>query len=275
MRPPVSTATRLCAVLGDPVEHSLSPAIHGAALDASGIDAQFVAHHVGAAQLGDAVAGMRALGYVGASITVPHKQAVMDHCDVISDRARRIGAVNCLKFVAGKVHGDNTDAPGFVAALGEAGVAVGGQRIVLLGGGGAARAVWAGLIDAGAAEVVVSARRPDAVSFCAAQPMSRETLAPLLHGVDLVVDCTSAALEPSADQAFADLVDLSGLPSTAAVSTLVYHRATALLSAAASRGLVTVDGAGMLVHQGAIAFGWWFGQAADTKVMSAALRAAM
>lgn len=267
----LTSSTRLAAVLGWPVAHSKSPALHNAAFAAAGVDAVFVALPVPPADLATVIRALAATGALGASVTIPHKEAVIAACTRVDPLAARCGAVNCLVFEDGDVVGHNTDAGGFVDALAEAGIDPGDGRAVLLGGGGAARAVAAGLDDAGA-DVVVVARRPDAVTWCDAAPWGE--LATLLDGAALLVDCTSAGLAADTDQALADTVPLERLGSTAAVATLVYHRATELVRRAAQRGLATTDGAGMLLHQGARAFTLWTGQPAPIAVMRAALAAA-
>jgi shikimate dehydrogenase len=271
--PAVTAKTRIAAVLGWPVAHSKSPAIHNAAFAAAGVDAVFVALAVPPPDFATVVRALAAAGALGASVTIPHKEAAAAACTRVDPLAARTGAVNCLVFEGGDVVGHNTDAGGFVDALRDANIdpRLGPRgRAVLLGGGGAARAVAAGLADAGA-DVTVVARRPDAVTWCAAAPWT--SLASHLDGAALLVDCTSAALAADTDLALADAVPLDRLPTTAAVATLVYHRATELCRRAASRGNATMDGMGMLLHQGARAFTLWTGLPAPVDVMRAALGA--
>jgi shikimate dehydrogenase len=260
--------TPIGAVLGWPVTHSRSPAMHNAAFAALGIDAAFVALAIPPESLHHAVAGLAAGRFLGASVTVPHKEAVLALCDRVEPLAARIGAVNCLVFDDGRVIGHNTDAGGFVDSLVEAGVDVAGRRAVLLGAGGAARAVHAGLVDAGAASVRVRARRPGAATWIAAAPWDGP-----LDDADLLVDCTPAALDPITEPAVNDTIALDTLPSDAVVISLVYHRRPLLLDRAVARGHVAVDGRGMLVHQGARAFQLWLGRRPPTDVMHAALSA--
>lgn len=272
--------TRLAAVIGAPVAHSLSPALHNAAFAAIGLDAVYVALHVEPADLAAAVAGFRAVGILGVSVTVPHKHAVAAFCDQLAGPAERIGAVNCLVFerTGGslRVIGHNTDAGGFVDSLvGELGMDPAGARVLLLGAGGAARAVHAGLCDAGAAQVDVVARTPAQASWVHAEPWTEGALAALCRDADLVVDCTSAALSPEREAAMPAAVPVELLPAHAAVASLVYHRQPALLAAAQARGLRTLGGAGMLVHQGARAFGLWTARDAPIAVMWAAMHAAL
>ncbi len=242
--------------------------MHNAAFRATGMDAVFLAMHVEPADVAAAVAGLRALGALGASVTVPHKQAVMAACDRIESPADVIGAVNCLVFEpGGAVVGHNTDAGGFVDGLG---TSPAGKRAVLLGSGGAARAVCAGLTDAGAAVEVV-ARTPARATWARSRPWTADALADAIGGCDLLVDCTSMGLSAEAEAAVPVPVPLDRLGPDAIVSTLVYHRETALLADARARGLRTLDGKLMLVHQGARAFALWTGQPPPVDAMLAAL----
>lgn len=264
----ITAKTRVGAVLGWPVEHSRSPAMHNAAFAAAGIDAVFVALAVPARRVVEVVRGLGAAGVLGASVTVPLKEAVRAACDRLDPSAERTGAVNCLVFDGGEVIGHNTDAGGYVDAIVEADVEVRGARAVILGAGGAARAVHAGLTDAGAT-VEVIARRPSAANWTTARPWDRDTLTEAFARATLLVDCTSIALDPAAEADVVAELPLDALPPDAAVSSLVYHRTPLLLARAGGRR--TVDGKGMLVHQGARAFTLWLGVPAPVDVMRAAL----
>jgi len=269
----VGGSTRVGAVLGWPVEHSRSPSLHNAAFAAVGLDAVFVAFGVPPEGLGAAVRGLAALGALGASVTVPHKEAAVGLCDEIVRPADRIGAVNCLVFAEGRVIGHNTDAHGFVDALHDRHWDPRGKRALLLGAGGAARAVAAGLGDAGASVEVV-ARRPGAVAFAPAFPWQSDVIAARFTAADLVVDCTPLALHDTAEAPLAAL-PVAALPPHALVASLVYHRRGALLDHAARRNLRILDGRGMLVHQGARAFALWTGRTAPLAVMTSALEASI
>ncbi|WP_428267163.1 shikimate dehydrogenase family protein [Haliangium sp.] len=274
----ITARTRVGAVIGDPVDHSLSPALHNAAFAAAELDAVFVAWRVEAAELPTAVTGFRALDLLGVSVTVPHKQAVIACCDRLAGTAEAIGAVNCLTFERSttggrtRVVGHNTDAGGFVDALVEdTGSEPEGAWAVVLGAGGAARAVAAGLRERGAERVDIVARRPDAVSWAQAVPWTTAALEPLCRGCDLLVDCTPLALSAASETRAPASIPIDLLPDHAVVCSLVYHRDPALLAAARACGLATMNGAGMLVHQGARAFSLWTGQTAPVAVMWAAL----
>lgn len=261
--------TRLAAVLGWPVTHSRSPQLLNAAFAATGVDAVLVPIGVPPAELTTAVAALRAIGALGASVTVPHKLAAAALCDELSPSARAIGAVNCLHVDGARLIGHNTDEAGFVDGLTAAGYDVRGKRAVLLGAGGAARAVAYGLRGGRAIEVI--ARRPADVRWARAWPWTDDQLRDCFGRADLVVDCTSVGLGGPDEPAMVDTLPLDALRPTAWVASLVYHRPTRLLERAGERGLATIDGRAMLVHQGARAFTIWTGLPAPVEVMARAL----
>jgi shikimate dehydrogenase len=256
--------TRVAAVIGWPIHHSLSPAIHNAAFAETGIDAVLVPIDVPPDGLGVVVSALRAMRALGASVTVPHKVAVAALCDDLAPTARAIGAVNCLQLDGDRVIGHNTDAAGFVDALAEIGFALAGKRAVLLGAGGAARAIAVGLGRECTVEIV--ARRP--LDWAPSQPW--DAMRDALAGADLVIDCTPTALGEGED-AFVDALPLDALPADALVVSLVYHRRPLLLERAAARGHRVLDGASMLVHQAARAFTIWTNHAAPIDAMRAAV----
>jgi shikimate dehydrogenase len=260
--------TRLAAVIGWPVEHSRSPQLLNAAFAAAGIDAVMVPLAVPPERFADAVAGLRAMRALGASVTVPHKLAAASVCDELAPAARAIGAVNCLHLDEDRLVGHNTDEGGFTDGLIAAGFDLRGARALVLGAGGAARAVAYGLRGARAVEVV--ARRADSISWAPAWPWTAEHLRDTFARADLVVDCTSSALGTD-EAAFVDALPLEALQPRTWVATLVYHRPTILLERAKARGHSTVDGRAMLVHQGARSFSLWTGHPAPIDVMTRAL----
>ena len=282
----INPTMRLAAVLGWPIGHSRSPQIMNAAFAALGIDALLVAIGVPPDGLAAAVAGLRSQRALGASVTIPHKLAVIALCDEISDAARAIGAVNCLQFAGEQLIGHNTDEGGFTDGLVASGwpkaaIASGGSRVngpsrtggpsraVVLGAGGAARAVTYAL--RGAHEVDVIARRPNDVVWTAARPWTELELRDRFEHADLVIDCTSLGLGGPDEIAVTNALPLDALPPEAWVATLVYHRSTRLLERARELGHPTLDGRPMLVHQAARAFTIWTGQAAPIAIMTAAL----
>jgi shikimate dehydrogenase len=287
----VNAETTLLGIFGWPVKHSRSPAMHHAAARALGLNLAYIPFPVDPVNLGDAVRGLRALGLRGVNVTLPHKEQVMAFLDDVHPDARAIGAVNTVIHEPdGTLRGENTDAPGLVRSLEEAGVPLDGARVLVLGAGGAARAAVVGLARRGAAEVVVVARRAEQAQALAAD------LNPALDGrvralgegdaqavrdayskTRLLVQATSATLAGRPDaQAFADALPLERLPAEARVVDLVYQpRETTVMARAAARELLCVDGLGMLVHQGALAFTRWTGHEAPVAVMRAALEASL
>lgn len=267
------------AVVGHPVAHSLSPAMHRAALDALGRpDVSYEAIDVVPTDLASALARLRDAGFVGLNVTLPHKTSVIAHVVSIDDAARAIGAVNTLSFDANGWVGTNTDVIGLARSLAESGVAIDAARVVVLGAGGAARASVVAL--AAAREVIVVARRAEAATRVAAlhargRPSTFAALADAFSDADLVIQASSATLGADAD-AFVRSLPLARLTPRAVVVDLVYRpRETVLLSAARARGLRVVDGVGMLVHQGAASLERWIGRAPPVDVMRAAVERAL
>ena len=267
-------------LVGDPVSHSLSPAIQQPAFDALGIPARYELWPTPAAELPARVAGLRALDALGANVTVPHKVAVIGLLDAVAALARRAGAVNTIVNRDGRLLGDNTDIHGFAVALGDACPDAAGRSALILGAGGAARAVSLALAGMGVASVAVANRDPDRAARLAADvgpPTPRvvaydaATLSDELKRATLLVNATSVGWRPG--EAPLPLGLLDALPAGALVVDLTY-RDTDLLAAARQRGLATLDGLPMLVHQGARAFELWTGKPAPLAAMLAAARRA-
>ena len=263
----ISGSTRLAALIGAPVRHSLSPAIHNAAFRAAGLDWVYVALPVAAGGVPDALAGMRALGIGGLNVTMPHKEAAHDAMDVLDPAAAALRTVNTVvPLPDGRLAGYTTDGAGFLDALRiDEGVDVAGMRVVVIGAGGAARSVIDALARAGAARVIVVNRSPDnAVSAAALAGSvgSTGTMADVV-AADLVVNATPIGMGTEAMP-----VDAASLRSGQIVTDLVYHPLdTALLRAARAAGATAVDGLGMLVHQAAHSFRLWTGVDAPVAVM--------
>jgi shikimate dehydrogenase len=270
---PISGATRLAAVIGSPIRHSLSPAIHNAAFAAAGLDWRFLALEVAPGDARRALDGMRALGFGGLSVTTPHKDDVAALVDERTDDADALGAVNCVvPLPAGGLRGDNTDGPGFVAALRATGIDPAGLRCRVLGAGGAARSVVLALARAGAAEVGVVNRTPAKAERAAALAGAVGLVTDRWDDADLVVNATSVGMGGTGQVP----LDVAALTQDHIVAELVVHPVrTPLLEAAAAAGCRTVDGVGMLVHQAAAAFESWTGAAAPVGVMEEAARAGL
>lgn len=264
--------TRLAIVIGDPVRHSLSPAIHNAAFAACDLDWVFLACEVPEGRVPEALAGAAALGVEGLSVTMPHKAAVADAVDDLSPAARLLGAVNCVARDGERLVGHNTDGDGFVDALAEgAGWTAKDARCVVLGAGGAARAVVLALAAAGAAEVAVVNRTPRNAEDAAALAGDRGRVVEATETgrFDLVVNATPLGMTGHGGPSLPLDPDL--LRPGQILVDLVYEPAeTALLAAARERGLRAFGGVGMLVHQAARAFELWTGAEAPVEAMAAA-----
>lgn len=268
--------TRVLAVIGHPVAHSLSPVIHNAAFAALDLDWVYVALPVPAGSGGDAVRSLRHLGLAGLNVTAPHKEAAAEACDDLSDEAALLRAVNTVIVREdGSIRGESTDGPGFLDSLAEEGVDCRGTRTLVLGGGGAARAVVVALVRAGA-EVVVGARDPSRASRAGALAGGGAVLSlgeaeRSLAEFALVVQATSVGM--AGEEAVLDASRLG--PGQVAID-LVYHPAdTRFLLAAKEAGARTVGGIGMLVHQAAHSFRIWTGHEAPLAVMWTAARDAL
>jgi shikimate dehydrogenase len=262
--------TRVAAVIGRPVRHSLSPAIYNAAFAATGLDWVFLAFEVGEDEVPAALDGVRALGIDGLSVTMPAKEAVARAVDRLSPAAAALGAVNCVVRDGRRLIGHNTDGDGFVDALhAELGVGLSGARVVVVGAGGAARAVVRSAALAGA-EVVVIGRSPARAAAAAelAGASGRVGDAVDLAGATIVVNATPVGM--GADDALPIEPEL--LHSGLVVVDLVYHPLeTHFLRAARARGVPGVNGVGMLLHQAAHQFRLLTGVEPPLDAMRAAL----
>jgi shikimate dehydrogenase len=257
-------------VIGWPVAHSKSPVMQTAALQALGIEGEYQAHAVAPDEVAQFIEHAPAKGFRGLNVTIPHKEVAFKLCQP-DELAARVGAVNTLVFDGGVPVGHNTDVHGFVELVKEAGGALEGN-VVLLGAGGAARAVAVAVHGRGKCAVVSRTPRSFAVDGHAltVTPWDEELLAKLLARADLVVDATPRGLDASAPP-----IDLSTVQPHAVVIDLVVARDTALTKAAKARGLKAAAGTAMLVHQGARAFELWTGKPAPVEVMRQALDAAL
>jgi len=286
--------TQMVGLIGWPVEHSLSPVMHNAAFDALGLNWRYVPLPVPPGQVEAAVRGLAALGFRGANVTVPHKQAVVQMLNSVGPNARHLGAVNTILIVQGedgstRLNGYNTDDTGFVGALREGGYEPEeGRRAVVVGAGGAARAVVFGLLQSGSGEIVVLNRTPqraealvsdlrgfgDQGSRLQTLPLTVETLVESARSADLLVNATTVGMWPHTDGSF--WPESVPLPAHLTVFDLVYRPLeTRLLRQARESGAHTISGLGMLVRQGAVAFEMWTGEPAPVDVMRAACERAL
>lgn len=255
-------------LIGYPVSHSLSPRVHTAALRALGLEGSYTAIPVPAEQLQPTLRTLVEGGYTGLNVTIPHKQAVMVLMDELSEDARAIGAVNTIIATHGRLCGHNTDGVGFLRALQEAGFGPQGQNVLVLGAGGAARAVVYSLKQSGARVTIWNRTAQRAVDLAREfQVQSTAIGAADLSGTwDLIVNTTSAGMFPDVDSS---PVRLSAEGLTArCVYDLVYNpRETMLLGQARSAGAQAIGGLTMLVYQAAEAFRLWTGCGAPVQVM--------
>lgn len=276
----VRGSTRVVGIIGDPVAHSLSPAMHNAAFSALAMDWVYVPFPVAPTSLGQAIRGLRALGIAGVNVTVPHKEAVLRYLDGSSELARRVGAVNTIVHRSGQLWGENTDVYGVRQAL--RAVRLRGASAMVVGAGGAARAVLVALEQAGVRRVILANR-----TVARARRVARQLGTPtffidvhdlgaledprLLAHVRLVVNTTSVGLH---GEGFFPL-NVDATPAECVFFDLVYGRRTEFLGRAQAAGRLTIDGTEMLLYQGAAAFRLWTGRRPPVEVMRDALTMAL
>ena len=276
----ISGRTRILGVIGDPVQHTGSPVMHNAALVATGLDYAYVAFHVRCDQVQTVPAAMRALGIRGLNVTVPHKVSIMEGLDEISDEARVIGAVNTISNDDGHLTGHNTDAYGVAASLEhDGGLQTFPSKAVLLGAGGAARAVLYVLLQRPEVEEVALLNRSAGRAQQLAEDLDPEGKRVRVGSLGdcnrvgdagLLINTTSVGMEPEEDQS--PVVDETCLHDGLVVLDLVYRPLrTRLLAQAEKAGARVVEGLGMFGHQGARAFEIWTGKQAPVADMRRAL----
>jgi shikimate dehydrogenase len=276
----IDASTVICAVIGNPIEHSLSPAIHNAAFAACGLNWAYVAYRV--AELKQAIEGIRALGIRGVSVTIPHKVAVMSLLDTVDEAARTIGSINTIVNTNGHLAGYNSDGEGALQALRDAGSDPTGKRVVILGSGGAARAITIALAlkappekltILGAVEEEVlrlssDSSRRGAVAV-AGELLIDTSLSSALHDCEILIHATPIGMHPKSDQS---LVPAHLLHKNLVVFDIVYNPLkTRLLMDAERAGCTVLPGIEMFLNQAAVQFKLWTGQEAPRKVMRAVL----
>jgi shikimate dehydrogenase len=293
----ITSRTRVVGVFADPVEHTLSPPMQNAAFAQMGLPYAYVPWHVKAANLPAAVEAVRALSLAGVNVTIPHKVAVMDLLDEITPVARLIGAVNTIENRHGYLVGHNTDAPGFLRSLTEeAGVEPASKHVLILGAGGAARAIAVQMVLSGAKQVTVANRTNEkAAELCqhlaavantevsskrsvrlATAQLDQDTpdFQAAVAAADILINTTAVGMYPKHE--VPPLAPASLMRPEQLVCDIVYTpQRTTLLMAAQQAGCRTLAGLGMLAYQGAIAIEIWTGQKAPVEVMKAALVAAL
>jgi shikimate dehydrogenase len=282
----ISARTQVCAVIGDPVGHSLSPQIHNAAFAALGLDFAYVAFHVKRGTAAAAMAGVRALGLRGLSVTIPHKVEIIPHLDEVDPVARAIGSVNTVVNDGGVLKGSSTDGPGALRALAAAGVDPAGRRVLLLGSGGAARALAftlatlsplptlriLGVDRAELGKLTGDLAGKTKLPLKSAE-LQEATLAPAMAEAEIVIHATPIGMAPKADES---LVPKKLIRPGQVVFDVVYTPLeTRLLADAAAAGARVVPGLGMFVHQAAIQFELWTGQEAPVDLMARTVTGAL
>lgn len=262
--------TKVFAVIGDPIEHSLSPMLLNAAFTASKLDGVYVALRVGRGHLESATHGIRSLGLAGLSVTMPHKEEIIGYLDRVTERASRLKSVNCIFWDEGELVGDSTDGPALVASVeAELGGRVSGKSVMVLGTGGASRAIVLALVEAGAREIVIVGRREEAVARVVAlgSPVARAGTVHEVKEIEIVVNATSIGMAET-EGAGKSPVPAELLESRHFVYDIIYYPLmTPLLEDAKAAGARISNGIGMLVHQAARAFWIWTGKEAPLEVM--------
>jgi shikimate dehydrogenase len=281
---PVTGSTKVCGIIGDPIEHSMSPVMHNAAFTALDLDYAYLPFRVRREELKMAIAGIKALGIVGLNVTIPHKVDVIPLLDKLDLLAEKMGAVNTIVNEDGVLAGYNTDAPGFLQALLARGIAPEGKKIVILGAGGAAKGISFILAEAGARLVILNRtlfKAKQLVSQIAqsynkrleAMALNDENLRRALDNADVLVNTTSIGMVPDVDRT---PVPAELLKADVVVFDIVYNPLeTRLLREARMAGARTIDGLDMLVWQGVLAFHKFTGREAPFEIMKQAAEKAL
>ncbi len=275
----ITAQTQLCGLLGNPVEHSLSPAIHNAAFQELGLAFAYLAFPVAGKDLENALRGIRALGHIrGFSVTIPHKVSIMPLLDSVETTAKHIGSVNTILKEDGKLIGSNTDATGALQALRLGGVRLEGQKVVMLGSGGAARAIAFGLcveeniggltllgIDDKERMNLATDLRTKTSTSISDNPLNNSSLRAVLTNAHLLIHCTPIGMHPNAEQS---CVSKDLLHPELTVMDIVYNPLkTQLLQDADAAGCRTIQGIEMFLHQAVGQFELWTGQPAPVDRM--------
>lgn len=272
----ISSKTKACCLIGDPVEHSLSPLMFNSAFMEIGMDCAYLALLVRRGALRAAIDGIRGLGFVGCNVTIPHKVEALKFLDRLDASAELSGSVNVIQNVDGNLVGHSTDGHGAIKALEAAGVALSGMRVLVIGYGGAARAVAFGLAMDGRASGIIIAGRDFAKASSLAREVSRLISAEATDpqhasaaGADLVINCTPVGMWPNAGQSPVPPETFEG--AVAAMDLVYKPRETRFLLGAKEKGCKAISGLEVLLWQGAKAFEIWFGRQAPIGAMRRAI----
>jgi len=274
----ISGKTQICALIGDPVEHTMSPAMHNAAFKKLGLDFAYITFRVKPVGLAQAVAGLRALGVRGFNVTIPHKVSVIPLLDALDPAAEKIGAVNTVVNDGGKLKGFNTDGEGFLNALTAKGVEPDDKNVVILGAGGASRAISYVLAEKGARLTILNRKQEldwaNNIAGLIKKELGRDvkvgelvprSLSPSLKEAEILVNATSVGMSPLSDKS---PVPAGLLYRSLVVFDIVYNpMTTKLLGDAKAAGAKVVGGVDMLAWQGALAFEKWTGRPAPLALM--------
>jgi shikimate dehydrogenase len=260
---------KIYGILGDPIEHSLSPAMQNAAFLALGLDACYHAFRVSKDQLSDAIFGAEAMGFGGLNLTVPHKEKALEIVKP-DELAEAIGAVNTISFSHG-ILGYNTDGAGALLALEKAGIGINGSKVLIIGAGGAAKAIAYTLAENGAEIVIANrniGRAIELADHVDGEAYGLDSLERLARFADVIINATSIGMREDDPK----LLDARMMHEGQVVFDVVYNRPTELLKDAACAHAMAIDGVMMLVYQGAKAFEIWTGRRAPVAVMERAVR---
>lgn len=272
----ITGKTKTIGILGWPVGHSLSPVIHNEAFAALGLDYTYIPLPVHPDHLHHAVQGLKSMGFVGANVTIPHKVTIIPYLDELAPSAKLAGAVNTIVIKQGKCVGHNTDAQGFVQSLLAKDITITGKTAVIMGAGGASQAVVCGLMEQGIAKIIIGTRNAskgedfikkfpghDQLESCGWQEQS---FSHAITQCDLLINSTPIGM--ASTQEISLPINWHDVKTTAVICDLVYNPPlTQFLATAAKRGHVIINGAGMLVEQGALAFELWTGEGAPRHLM--------
>lgn len=272
----ISGRTKICGLIGDPVEHSLSPTMHNAAFEKLGLDFVYVAFRVQRSKLRDAVTSIRSLGIHGLNVTMPHKNAIIKYMDKMNHIARAIGAVNTILNDDGKLVGYDTDGIGAVRALKESGIDLKGKKLLMIGAGGAGKAIAFHLAQE-VGEIIILNRATEKAERLAKDLrnkfqaeatggiLTNEIIKKQLSDTDILINATSVGMHPDVNSS---LIDPSWLRPDLCVMDIVYNPIeTKLVRDAKSIGARVVYGIDMLVYQGAASFEIWINHQAPVEVM--------
>jgi shikimate dehydrogenase len=272
----ISAHTKILCIIGHPISHSMSPLMHNIALNDLNLDYVYVAFDVTPKNLQYAINGMRALNIRGMNVTIPHKVTVLSYLDSIDPIAQKIGAVNTIKLEDGHIYGKNTDAGGFIRAIEDASIDISEKDVLLLGSGGAAKAVSYALIQKISKLTILNRTKHNATDLVNklkkeseipifAKKLEETTLTDEVQEVDLVINATPVGMYPSQQES---ILSSNMLQKDLIVFDLIYNPLeTKLIKDARKVGCKTINGLDMLISQGALAFEWWTNKKPNTNLM--------